>query len=156
MSQLEKHFSYEALGDCLNRLLKGHYDVIGDGRGCPTGADRIDLKLFLRDRELHLKTIERKVLEGRYTLPSLPGVQDPEGWNKELRTISVASIRDSVVQRALYEYLYEPVENRLYKSVVFGYRKGVSAHDAVRLIQQHFKNEEFASLKRTSRSSLTT
>ncbi len=34
MSQLEKYFSYQALDDNLNRLLKGHFDVIGDGPKC--------------------------------------------------------------------------------------------------------------------------
>lgn len=46
-------------------------------------------------------------------------------------------MRDNVVQRALYDYLYDTVDARLTPSV-FGYRKGRSAHDAIRLIKRHF------------------
>jgi RNA-directed DNA polymerase len=63
--------------------------------------------------------------------------QIPKPDSKELRTISIASIRDNVVQRALYDYLYPVIEAKL-SSSVYGYRKGISAHYAVRLVRAHF------------------
>ncbi len=55
-----------------------------------------------------------------------------------MRTISIASIRDSIVQRGLYDYLYSFVDALLKDGVVFGYRKGVSAHDAIHAIKPPF------------------
>ena len=101
-----------------------------------TGADRIELDLFVRDKEKHLAAISRKVIEGRYTFRPFLERQIPKPESKEMRTI--ASIRDCVVQRGtLHDHLYPIIDAKLSPSV-FGYRKGISAHDAVRLIRKHF------------------
>ena len=137
MPEFEPCFSFENLVKCVEALLDGHFDVIAEKPRISTGADRVELDLFRRDRDKHLKAISRKVIEGRYTFSPFLERHIPKPESKEMRTISVASIRDSIVQRALYEYLYPIIDTKLSPSV-FGYRKGISAHDAVRLIRKHF------------------
>lgn len=137
MSNLDDFFSAGFLNEVVDGLIDGHFDVIADRPRISTGADRIDLNLFQRDQEKHLSAIQRKVLEGRYTFTSFLERQIPKADSKDMRTISVASIRDAVVQRALYEYLYPIVDAKL-SDAVFGYRKGRSAHDAIALIRRHF------------------
>ena len=56
-----------------------------------------------------------------------------------MRTISIASIRDSIVQRALYQYSYDAVDRQL-TGAVFGYRRGRSAHAAIRSLVDHITN----------------
>jgi RNA-directed DNA polymerase len=136
---LESCFTCENLSTSVESLLDGHFDVIAERPRIQTGADRIELILFLRDRDQHLATINRKVLSNRYTFRPFLERQIPKPDSTEKRTISIASIRDVVVQRAMYEYLYPVVESRLTPSV-FGYRKGTSAHDAVRLVRNQFEN----------------
>lgn len=137
MSNLDDFFSADRLHDVVNGLIDGHYDVIADRPRISTGADRIDFSLFRRDQDKHLTAIQRKVLDGRYTFTPFLEREIPKPDSRDMRTISMASIRDAVVQRALYEYLYPVVDAKL-SDAVFGYRKGRNAHDAVRLIRRFF------------------
>lgn len=139
MPELESYFTPEHLSGVFDSILDGHFDVIAERPRISTGADRIELDLFQRDKDKHFAAIRRKVLEGRYTFSPFLEREIPKADSKEMRTISIASIRDGVVQRALYDYLYRMVDARL-SSSVFGYRKGRSAHDAVRLIRRFFAN----------------
>lgn len=137
MTEFEQYFSCDNLAKCVEALLDGHFDVIAERPRISTGADRIELDLFCRDQEKHLDAISRKVIESRYTFNPFLERHIPKPESQELRTISIASIRDSIVQRALYQYLYPVIDAKLSPSV-FGYRKGISAHDAIRLIRNHF------------------
>lgn len=138
MPTFEDHFSLEALDASFERLLDGHFDVIAERPRISTGSDRIELDLFQRDKQKHLSAAGRKVLSGRYTFSPFLERQIPKDGSKEMRTISIASIRDSIVQRAIYDYLYPFVDTLLADGVVFGYRKRVSAHDAIGVIRRHF------------------
>lgn len=140
MPTFEDHFSPAALESSFERLLDGHFDVIAERPRISTGSDRVELDLFQRDKEKHFAAAARKVLSGRYTFSPFLERQIPKDGSKEMRTISIASIRDSIVQRALYDYLYPFVDVLLADGVVFGYRKGVSAHDAIDVIKRHFSN----------------
>lgn len=137
MTEFSSSFDLSALEENYQRLRNGHYDVIKKKYRIAIGADRIDLKLFDRDLDKHLRAIQRKVLQGRYTFSAFLEHEIPKVDSKELRTISIASIRDTIVQRALYDHFYQKIDTRLTESV-FGYRKGRSAHDAVKKIRRHF------------------
>ena len=110
MPTFADHFSIASLESSFERLLDGHFDVIAERPRISTGADRIELELFLRDKDKHLAAAQRKVLSGRYTFSPFLERQIPKDGSTEMRTISIASIRDSIVQRALYDYLYPFVE----------------------------------------------
>lgn len=137
MTSFESFFTLEYLKLVVDSLIEGHFDVIAERPRISTGADRIELGLFQRDQDKHLAAISRKVLEGRFTFSPFLEREIPKADSMDMRTISIASIRDSVVQRAIYEYLYPTVDARLTPSI-FGYRKGCSAHDAVKQIRKHF------------------
>lgn len=139
MSDFESAFAIDKLSSIVDSIVNGHFDVIAERSRISTGADRIELVYFLRDREKHLAAINRKVLSGRFTFSPFLEREIPKPESKDTRTISIASIRDSVVQRALYEHLYTDIDSRLSTSI-FGYRRGRNAHDAVRLIKRHFAN----------------
>jgi len=134
----EETFAVDALRQIVNKLRNGHFDVIHSRVRIATGADRIDWQLFERDKDLHLSAIKRKVLSGRYTFAPFLETEIPKAESTEMRTISVASIRDTIVQSALYTYFYDQVDQQLIDSV-YGYRRGRSAHDAVNCIRRLFK-----------------
>src|SRR5262245_48907052 len=110
MLDFESCFTCERLSACVKSLLDGHFDVIAERPRISTGADRIELDLFLRDQGKHLTAIGRRVQRGKYTFSPFLERNIPKPASPDVRTISVASIRDSVVQRALYEYLYPIID----------------------------------------------
>ena len=140
MQDLSSFFEPAALKENFDRLLEGHYDVIKKKHRVSIGADKIDLSLFRRDQDKHLRAVQRKVMQGRYTFSAFLEHEIPKVDSKDMRTISIASIRDTIVQRALYNYLYDQVDARLDDSI-YGYRRGRSAHDAVKKIRWHFREK---------------
>ncbi|MGE0481692.1 MAG: reverse transcriptase domain-containing protein [Vicinamibacterales bacterium] len=131
-------FQIDNLGRSFERLLIRHYDVISDEPQIVPGADRIQLRHFKADLDKHLRAIARKATQGRYTYAPFLGVDVPKPGSKEKRPISIATIRDTLVQRALYDYLYPRIDPLLTDSV-FGYRVGRSAHAAIAAIRQHIR-----------------
>src|ERR1700737_1223975 len=102
MTDFESFFTLERLNLVFDSLIDGHFDVIAEQPRISTGADRIEFDLFQRDR--HLAAVSRKVLEGRFTFSPFLEREIPKADSTDLRTISIASIRDCVAQRAIYEY----------------------------------------------------
>jgi RNA-directed DNA polymerase len=141
MTSFESYFDVDTLKLIVASLLDCHFDVISERPRISTGADRIELDLFLRDQDMHISSIGRKVIEGRFTFSPFLEQEIPKADSKDMRTISIASIRDSIVQRALYEYLYPTIDAMLSPSV-FGYRKGYSAHDAVRKVREEITSSK--------------
>ena len=65
-------------GSALDHSLDGHFDVIAERPRIPTGVDRVELDLFLRDKDKHLAAAGRKVLSGRYTFSPFLELQIPK------------------------------------------------------------------------------
>lgn len=137
-SQFEGFFSIEALRKDYECLLAAKYDYIEERSYLPPGADRKDRNEFEKQIDQHLRAINRKVLQGRWVFsPFLEtAVPKPDGGT---RVISLATIRDTLVQRALYQYLYPSIDPQLSDSAV-AYRKGKGAHLAVRRMREAFSS----------------
>lgn len=133
----EEVFSLVNLRGLWFRIQNKHYDVFRERTIIQTGADGIDYDHFKRDDGKHLAAIHRKVLSGRYTFAPLLEIEKDKPGSSDKRIISIASIRDTIVQTALYDYFY-PLIDPLLTDSVFGYRKGCNAHAAVRRIQNEF------------------
>jgi RNA-directed DNA polymerase len=129
----EKSLEYEFEGLCLS-----HLDIFSGNPKIATGADRISIDLFNRDKAKHIAALSRKVCGNRYTFAPLRerDIPKPGGGS---RTISISSIRDAVCQRALYRYLYDAVDSHLLPNV-FGYRKNVGVHSAIGAIRRAIEN----------------
>lgn len=136
--EFEHVFSVDQLRRSFEQLLKRHFDIFAGEAIIIPGSDRIQLKHFERDLDQHLRAIQRKAVQGRFTFSPFLGVDVPKPGSKDKRPISIAAIRDTLVQRALYDYLYPRIDPLLTDSV-FGYRTGRSAHAAIRTIQKHIR-----------------
>lgn len=138
VSQFDHFFSVEALRYDYKCLLAEKYDYIGERTYLPPGADRKDKEEFEKQLDQHLRAINRKVLQGRWAFsPFLETyVPKPSGGT---RTISLSTIRDTLVQRALYQYLYPSIDLFLSDGSV-AYRKQKGAHLAARKIKNAFSN----------------
>ncbi|MBE9513833.1 MAG: hypothetical protein IMY83_02195 [Chloroflexi bacterium] len=108
----------------------------------PMGSDGITWQDFERNLDKNAANISRRVLNGSYQFYPLREVEveKPDGGT---RVLSIASIRDALVQRQLYAALYSSAEEMFAKpgldKVSFAYRRGKSAPYAAHLIWQSFK-----------------
>lgn len=134
-STFESHFSYENLCTVWVRILRRRLDAFRNCSSLPTGSDGISLERFVARLDQHLRSISRKVLQGRYRFSAMLEIEKTKPGSWKIRTISIGSIRDIVVQTALYDYLYPHVDALMTDSV-FGYRKKRNAHAAIRALQK--------------------
>ena len=130
MNTFEEHLEVKSLRQDFEELKKSHLDVLLDCPRIATGADRIDLFSFERQIDKHLRAINRKVLQKRYTFSPFLERKIPKDGSSELRIISLSTIRDTLVQRALYKSLQSQINDRLIDNV-YAYRPGYNAHQAV-------------------------
>ncbi len=134
---LTSFFEQSALRENFDSLVKSRFDIFLERPRIATGSDGVSLEIFERQLDQHLRAIERKVLQGRYTFAPLVEIEIPKSNSAGVRTISIATIRDTIVQRALYRYLNGLIDPILAEPI-FGYRPRRNTTHAVRLIQKHY------------------
>jgi retron-type reverse transcriptase len=117
----------------------------------PMGADGIKFQAFEKQLSRHSVNISNRVQTSKYIFYPFREVkklkeQSIQGKKPKFRTLSIASIRDAIVQAVLYEdVLYESIE-RVFCSldhplvVSFAYRKGKSAPLAAQAIDSYLKS----------------
>lgn len=112
----------------------------------PMGADGITWQDFERNLDRNTQNISRRVLNGSYQFYPFRevDVSKPSGG---VRTLSVACIRDALVQRQLYTALYDSAERlfaqRPVDRVSFAYRKGKSAPKAAARVWASINNRGY-------------
>lgn len=95
------------------------------------GLDRVTIKAFQSDWQVHLREIQRKLIEQRFTPMAvlrvfIPKPNDPT----KLRPLGIPVVADRVVQQAIIQ-IVEPLFDDLMSPRSFGYRKNRSAHHAI-------------------------
>jgi RNA-directed DNA polymerase len=129
----EEIFSLDALERDYQALLASKLDFVHVDSYLPPGSDRQDRKIFEKQQDQHLRAIHRKVLQDRWTFSPFLEKTIPKASGGD-RIISLATIRDTLVQRRLYEYLY-PIVDPLLSDACSAYRRGRGAHDAIKRIR---------------------
>jgi RNA-directed DNA polymerase len=131
--EFDDFFSLETLEQGYQNLLDSKFDFVDEDTYLPPGSDRQDRKIFEKQREQHFRAIHRKVLQDRWIFSPFLEKSIPKITGGE-RIISLATIRDTLVQRGLYEYLY-PIVDPLLSDVCCAYRRGSGAHNAIKQIR---------------------
>jgi retron-type reverse transcriptase len=115
----------------------------------PVGADGITMKGFEKQLSRHAKNICQRIQENTYIFYPFREVDKeklPRRNPREYRPLSIASIRDALVQNILYKsVIYEPLEALFHSldhpyPVSYAYRKGMSAPKAAEMIQHYIKS----------------
>lgn len=132
----DQHFSLEALTRDYQALLDCKFDFVAENSYLLAGSDRLNRRGFEKQLNQHLRAIHRKVLQDRWDFSPLLEriVPKPSGG---YRVISIATIRDTLVQRALHNYLY-PIVDPLLGDCCVAYRRRLGAHEAVSRIRRAF------------------
>jgi group II intron reverse transcriptase/maturase len=114
--------------------LRAAWERVADNRGAP-GVDAVSLRRFARDWEAHLVELRESVLGNTYKPQRLRHLRFPKpsgGW----RTISICTVRDRVLQRAVLNVL-EAALDQEFLDCAFGYRPGRSTKGAVEQVLQY-------------------
>jgi group II intron reverse transcriptase/maturase len=104
------------------------YNRIAQNKGAP-GVDEISIRRFARDWETHLVELRESVRANTYKPQRLRQFQirKPSGGT---RTISICTVRDRVLQRAVLNVLEEKLDPQ-FLDCAFGYRPGRSTQGAL-------------------------
>lgn len=129
---LMQHFNEESLRQCFNEL-EGNKAVGADGIAKEEYG--INLTENLRDLIKRMKRMGYRPGPVRETL--IP----KEGRKGALRPLGISNFEDKIVQgmtKKTLEAIYEPI----FLDCSYGFRPGISCHDAIRALHRHlFENE---------------
>lgn len=142
--KLRKFFTPEKIQEAFRKYEESKQDFFDAQVNIQIGADGISYDTFKEELGLRSLYISKRVLDSN-TYQFYPfrevNILKPSGGE---RVLSIATIRDVLVQKLLYEALYDEVEKKFRHSsklnqVSCAYRKGKSAPRAATLIHRYVR-----------------
>ncbi len=95
------------------------------------GLDRVTIRMFEADWELHLREIRRQLMQRRFRPQPVLRVYIPKGGgSKKFRPLGIPVVADRIVQQAIVQVV-ERLFDKDMSDRSFGYRKGRNAHGAI-------------------------
>jgi group II intron reverse transcriptase/maturase len=95
------------------------------------GLDRVTIRHFEADWEVHLREIQRKLIERRYVPTPVRRVYIPKPANSQKRRpLGIPIVADRIVQQAIFQ-IVDPLFDHSMSARSFGFRKGRNAHHAI-------------------------
>lgn len=115
------------------------------------GLDRVTINQFKANWEIHLREIQRKLMERRFEPVAVRRVYIPKASDStQLRPLGIPTVADRIVQQAIVLIL-EPLFDNSMSSRSFGFRRGRKAHDAIATLikdaQEGFRHVVDADIK---------
>jgi len=101
------------------------------------GIDRMSIGRFEANAERYLAELARALQEGSNQPAPVRRVHIPKGKG-QTRPLGIATVKDRVVQAAL-KLVVEPIFEKEFLPVSFGFRPGRSCKDALRVVDQALK-----------------
>jgi RNA-directed DNA polymerase len=101
------------------------------------GIDRMTIERFEAQAARYLAELEKALREGSYDPEPVRRVHIPKGKGKT-RPLGIATVKDRVVQTAL-KLVIEPIFEKEFLPVSFGFRPQRSCKDALRVVGQALK-----------------
>lgn len=125
-------FNEESLLACFHEL---------DGKKA-TGSDGIDKAKYGENLDENIKNLVERMKRMAYIPGPVRQVLIPkEDKPGNTRPLGISNFEDKVVQRMMHkvlESIYEP----LFYEISFGFRPGISAHDAIKALHAHLNTHE--------------
>ena len=102
------------------------------------GIDRMSIERFEANAECYLAELGRALQDGSYQPEPVRRVHIPKGKG-QTRPLGIAIVKDRVVQTAL-KLVIEPIFEKEFLPVSFGFRPERSCKDALRVVNQALKD----------------
>ncbi|MGH7868589.1 MAG: group II intron reverse transcriptase/maturase [Candidatus Dormibacteraceae bacterium] len=103
------------------------------------GLDRVTIQAFETNAEMHLRELQRLLMQKRYRPHPVRRVYIPKASDpKQRRPLGIPTVLDRVCQQAVYQVLY-PIFAAGFSARSYGFMVGRSAHQAVATVLQDGK-----------------
>lgn len=103
------------------------------------GLDRVTIRMFEADAEMHLREIQRKLVQRRFAPQPVRRVYIPKaGDPSKLRPLGIPVVADRIVQQAILQVV-EPLFDVQMSKRSFGFRKHRRAHAAIATVIEDAK-----------------
>jgi RNA-directed DNA polymerase len=119
-----------------HNLVRALSRVCRNGGG--PGVDGMTVEELREQFSAWLPVVREELLSGRYRPSAVKRVEIPKA-NGGVRRLGVPTVRDRVVQQAVLQVL-QPRWDPSFSEHSYGFRPGVSAHDAVRQAEKHVRS----------------
>ncbi|RKJ43382.1 group II intron reverse transcriptase/maturase, partial [Butyricicoccus sp. 1XD8-22] len=117
-----------------NNLWKA-YKKVKENNGAP-GIDGITVTQLKSHMRKYYEPLKRKLKEGTYQPQPVKRVAIPKPDGSK-RYLGIPCVLDRVVQQAILQVI-EPIIDPHFSEHSFGFRKGRSAHQAIKLAEQYY------------------
>lgn len=104
------------------------------GRQGAAGVDRQSTEDFSDNDIVEVRRLSEELKSGTYRPKAVRRVQIPKPGSDETRPLGIPTVRDRVVQTALVNVI-EPIFDNDFHDRSFGFRRGRSCHDALRVVE---------------------
>ena len=128
-SLIDKVYAPETLWAAWQRVASNHGAA---------GVDRMSIECFEANAGHYLSELAQALRESSYQPEPVRRVHIPKGKGKS-RPLGIATVKDRVVQTAL-KLVLEPIFEKEFLPVSFGFRPGRSCKDALRVVDQALKD----------------
>ena len=124
-SLIDKVYAPQTLGAAWERVAANHGAA---------GIDRMSIECFEAHAERYLAELGQALRECSYEPAPVRRVRIPKDKGKT-RPLGIATVKDRIVQTAL-KLVLEPIFEKDFLPVSFGFRPGRSCKDALRMVEQ--------------------
>jgi len=118
------------------RTLKAAWKRVASNRGA-AGVDKISIRRFRSKAQFYLDELEQDLRNGTFQPSPVRRVHIPKD-RKKTRPLGIPTVKDRIVQTAL-KMVLEPIFEREFLSISYGFRPGRGCKDALREVDQLLK-----------------
>jgi RNA-directed DNA polymerase len=118
------------------RTLEAAWKRVAANRGS-AGVDHVSVKRFKACKDRYLQELEKDLQERQYQPESVRRVYIPKGKG-QTRPLGIPTVKDRVVQAAL-KIVLEPIFEREFLPMSYGFRPGLGCKDALRRVDYLIK-----------------
>jgi RNA-directed DNA polymerase len=111
------------------------YAKVRSNKGA-SGIDGITVYQLKGHMEKHFEPLKRKLKDGTFQPQPVKRVSIPKSDGSK-RNLGIPTVLDRVVQQAILQVI-EPIIDPEFSENSFGFRKGRSAHQAIKLAEQYY------------------
>ncbi len=111
-----------------------------------SGLDEVSFKHFEKNLSKNMDTILQHIIKGLYSPEPIKKIEIPKEHSDEKRPIGLSSIKDKIVQKALYEALNSYFDKQ-FSNASYAYRKDKSTLKAINRVSQYIQQGNHFVLK---------